>query len=247
MVIPTSPHVQTHDYQAFSEQYSELDIEGTYYLAFAGAAQLIDRLIEQGVLGQRVLDFGCGTGRSTRFLKTLGLEPIGVDISPSMLAQARHHDPVGHYQLLEAPQLPFPNAQFDVVFQSFVLLEYASLTQMVATFKEFNRVLDANGIIIVVTGSEDYYLYNWTSFQVDVPTQAPCCSGDKVRIAIRGTEIHLFDYYWSDRDYRSVFEETGFEVVEVLQPLAQGHEPIKWMNELKHPCWTLYVLKKQAR
>lgn len=246
MVAPTFPHSQTHDYQAFSEQYSELELEGSYYLAFAGAAQLIELLFEQCVLGKRALDFGCGTGRSTRFLKALGLNAIGVDINPSMLAQARCHDPNGQYHLLDAPKLPFPNAQFDFVFQSFVLLEYASLAHMIATFKEVDRVLDANGTVIVITGSEDYYLHDWASFQVDVPTQTPS-SGDRVKITIRDTEIQLFDYYWSDRDYRAVFEESGFEVVEVLQPLAQGHEPIHWVNELNHPCWTLYVLKKQAR
>jgi ubiquinone/menaquinone biosynthesis C-methylase UbiE len=71
--------------------YATLQFPGTYYLAFRDLPALIRRYNH----GRRALDFGCGTGRSTRFLRNLGLEVIGVDISQAMLDQARALDPSG--------------------------------------------------------------------------------------------------------------------------------------------------------
>src|ERR1700758_2738447 len=76
--------------------YATLRFPGTYYLAFRDLPALIRRYNH----GSRALDFGCGTGRSTRFLRDLGLKVIGVDISQPMLDQARALDPSGDYYLV---------------------------------------------------------------------------------------------------------------------------------------------------
>lgn len=229
----------THDYQQFSEQYSKLRIEGTYYLAFEPLGELIERY---GLKG-RSLDFGCGAGRSTRFLKTLGFDVVGVDKSLSMLQHAQRSIG-GTYYLLDSEKLPFPAASFNLAFQSFVLLEYASIPEMISTFKELNRVLTSNGAAIVVTGSEDYYRRNWCSFQLEHDENLNLSAGSTAKVMIQGTDIVLFDYYWTDADYRHVFEQSGFNVVEMVQPLARGDEPFDWVNEREFPCWSIYVLKK---
>lgn len=48
--------------------------------------------------GSKAVDFGCGAGRSTRFLKKLGFQVIGIDISQDMLNIARVLDIQGDYQ-----------------------------------------------------------------------------------------------------------------------------------------------------
>ncbi|NEO28186.1 MAG: class I SAM-dependent methyltransferase [Kamptonema sp. SIO4C4] len=231
----------THNYQQFSEQYSQLQIEKTYFLAFRAVAELLAGYEHQG---KRVLDFGCGTGRSTRFLQNLGLAPVGVDINSSMLRQAQQFG--GDYYLLESENLPFPRQSFEIIFQSFVLLEYASTADMEATFQEFHRVLTDNGIIVIVTGSEEYYRHDWLSFEMGKSAHSSLQSGCKVPVSIRDTEIVLFDYYWTDQDYRQVFQNSGFTVVKAQYPLAQGNEPFAWISECEFPCWTIYMLKKQS-
>src|SRR5512132_3997548 len=69
--------------------YATLQFPGTYYLAFRDLPGLVRRYNH----GSRALDFGCGTGRSTRFLRNLGLHVVGADISQAMLDQARALDP----------------------------------------------------------------------------------------------------------------------------------------------------------
>ena len=76
--------------------YATLEFPGTYYLAFRDLPVLIHRYNS----GSRALDFGCGTGRSARFLRNLGLHVIGTDISLAMLDQARSLDASGEYRLI---------------------------------------------------------------------------------------------------------------------------------------------------
>ncbi len=55
--------------------YADLGFPGTYDLAFRD----IPALISKHVTGSRARDFGCGTGRSTRFLRDLGMTAIGIE------------------------------------------------------------------------------------------------------------------------------------------------------------------------
>lgn len=43
--------------------------------------------------GRRTLDLGCGEGRVSRDLKSMGHDVVGVDVSPTMVAAARERDP----------------------------------------------------------------------------------------------------------------------------------------------------------
>ncbi|MCU0565103.1 MAG: class I SAM-dependent methyltransferase [Oculatellaceae cyanobacterium Prado106] len=245
MFASASQDHQTHNYQKHSQEYSKIGIEGTYLLAFNAVAKLITHSAEYRQLwGKPALDFGCGTGRSTRFLRSLGFETLGIDVNPHMLAEAGQLDPSGQYQLIEGDDLPFPSQRFDLIFQSFVLLEYATMAQMITLMQELYRVLKPHGKVIIVTATEAFYTQDWYSFGNRIPENQALQSGDMARVAIQGTDIVLYDYYWSDRDYRAVFEQAGFEVAPPLRPLAQGHEPYVWVNELEHPCWAIYSLSK---
>jgi SAM-dependent methyltransferase len=48
---------------------------------------------------RKAIDFGCGTGRSSRFLKKIGFEAIGVDISET--CSSTRQSPEGDYRLIE--------------------------------------------------------------------------------------------------------------------------------------------------
>ena len=69
---------KTHDYEKHAGEYAELGMEGTQYLAFRDISMLIR---EYAGSISSALDYGCGAGRSTRFLKRLGFNVVSVDIS----------------------------------------------------------------------------------------------------------------------------------------------------------------------
>jgi len=79
-----------------ADAYATLEFANTYYLAYRD----LPAIISNHITGTRALDFGCGTGRSTRFLRKLGFDVTGVDVSEDMLRIARAMDPKGDYRLV---------------------------------------------------------------------------------------------------------------------------------------------------
>jgi SAM-dependent methyltransferase len=95
-----------------ADYYSALDYSGTFRLAVRDLPDLIARHVE----GSTALDFACGGGRSTRFLKGLGFGAVGVDISAQMLANAARQDPDGEYRLVgEADLSVLAGRSFDLI------------------------------------------------------------------------------------------------------------------------------------
>lgn len=81
-------------------------------------AELIELL--QPRAGERILDLGCGTSHLTAQLAARGARVIGLDRSPTMLAEARHAYP--HLPLVAADARRFAFAEpFDAVFSNAVL------------------------------------------------------------------------------------------------------------------------------
>src|SRR5690606_11214472 len=96
--------------------YADLGFAGTYYLAFRDVPDLITR----HVTGERALDFGCGAGRSTRFLKELGFAAVGIDVAEPMLHMARERDPAGTYILVrDDAATGWPDGPFDLALAAF--------------------------------------------------------------------------------------------------------------------------------
>ncbi len=91
----------SYEDDAYAAAYAKLEFPGTYYLAFRDLPEILAR----HVAGKKALDFGCGTGRSTRFLRKLGFDAVGVDISEEMVRRARKIDPEGDYRLVADGEL----------------------------------------------------------------------------------------------------------------------------------------------
>ncbi len=86
----------TYGNQTRAESYSKLEFPNTYYLAYRD----LPLIISNHVTGKQAIDFGCGTGRSTRFLKQLGFHVVGIDNSNDMLEIAKKLDTSGNYHLV---------------------------------------------------------------------------------------------------------------------------------------------------
>ena len=226
-----------------AEAYAKLEFPGTYYLAYRDLPQIISA---HGP-GARAADFGCGTGRSTRFLRQLGFGVVGVDISRDMIRKARELDPGGDYRLIEDGVVGGLEAGcYDLVLSAFSFDNIPGMDAKVRILKGLRTVLADGGCIVNLVSAPEIYLHEWASFSTkDFPENARAKSGERVRIVITATEDKrpVEDIVWSDQDYRRAYKSAGLAVVSIHKPLANGTEPYPWVNETRIAPWVIYALK----
>lgn len=230
-----------------ARSYSRLQFPGTYYLAFRD----LPALCERHVAGGRALDFGCGTGRSTRFLRALGYEVTGIDVSQAMLAQAREADPDGDYRLSgDGETAGLKDGTFDLVLSAFTFDNVPTLEAKHRALRSLGALLKPSGGMVSVVSSPDMYVNEWASFSTkDFPENVFARSGDVVHIVMLDIDDSrpVEDVVCSDEDYRTLFDRVGMTVLDVLAPLADGSEPIEWKRETEVAPWVVYVLAAPAR
>ncbi len=100
----------------------------------------------------RALDFGCGIGRLTRPMAQNFAEACGVDVSASMISQARalNADLANcHFvQNRKAHLRLFEDDTFDLVYTMLVLQHQPSRRVAVSLIREFVRVLKPGGLLM---------------------------------------------------------------------------------------------------
>jgi ubiquinone/menaquinone biosynthesis C-methylase UbiE len=92
--------------------------------------------------GRRTLDLGCGEGRLSRDLKTLGHTMAAVDLSATTVDAARELDPELDVRVADATVLPFEDGAFDLVV-AFMSLQ--DMDDLEGAVRECARVLEQGG------------------------------------------------------------------------------------------------------
>ncbi|GAC1473442.1 MAG: hypothetical protein NVSMB9_22050 [Isosphaeraceae bacterium] len=113
------------------------------------------------VAGMLVLDLGCGKGRFAAHLRSDGARVVGLDLSASMLAEARGLNRV----LATARRLPFADRTFDAVVAVEV---FEHLVDVGVVLGEVARVLRPEGMLAIV----DKNACSWNSQRPWLPNLA---------------------------------------------------------------------------
>lgn len=235
--------LNVYDDEQRAGAYSELEFPGTYYLAFRD----IPDLLERHVTGRSALDFGCGAGRSTRFLRDRGFEVVGVDISEAMLAQAVKRDPSGEYRLVSDGDLgAIGPHRFSLVFCAFTFDNVVEDTRD-PLFRQLRDLLTDDGRVVIVASAPEIYTNEWTSFSTrDFPENRSAKTGDIVRIVMLDVPDRrpVEDVLRTDRDYLAGFDRAGLEILDIQRPLGRKGEPFTWISEESVSPWVIYVLAR---
>ena len=226
--------------------YAALEFPGTYYLAYRD----LPAIIAQHVTGQRALDFGCGAGRSTRFLANLGFDAVGIDISASMIDLAAKADPNGSYRLVADGDFNrFARGSFDLIFSAFAFDNIPDIAKRGVLLRGLRELLKDSGRIILLGSTPDIYQHEWASFTTrDFPENRKAKSGETVRIVMKDVADArpVIDIVWSPQDYLKLFAASSLDLVAHHTPLGRGDEPYNWISETSIAPWVIYVLKSKT-
>ncbi len=225
-----------------AESYAHLGFPGTYFLAYRDVPAVLQRHAQ----GRRAVDFGCGTGRSTRFLREHGFDAVGVDISPQMIALARQLDPTGDYRLVQGPPYDDLGAgSYDVGLAMFTFDNIPGLQNRIDILAGLGALLAPEGILVLVDSTPELYVNDWASFSCrEFQHNHHARSGDIVSTRVRDVDDArpVEDVLWLHEDYLAAFHAANLRTLEVLRSLARGTEPFPWVNETRLPPWVIYVL-----
>jgi ubiquinone/menaquinone biosynthesis C-methylase UbiE len=138
--VTVAPIPTTEGYGSWAEFYDEpgnqlIDVE-----------QSIVRAILDGLPRGVALDAGCGTGRHSAYLASLGHSVIGVDSSGAMLERAREKVPAGEFHEADLHDLPLPDDHVDLVVCALALMHVPVLEPVLA---ELVRVLRPGGSLVI--------------------------------------------------------------------------------------------------
>jgi len=225
-----------------AEAYATLEFKNTYHLAYRD----IPAILAEHVRGHKALDFGCGTGRSTRYLRQLGFEVAGVDIAEDMIRIARELDPSGAYRLVPGDDLrSLEPGAYDLVLAAFTFDNIAGRETKVGILQDLHRLLNREGKVVLIVSRPEIYTHEWASFTTrPFPENQAAKSGDKVRIIVtdHADRRPVEDVLWTDEAYREVFKAAGLRVLRKYEPLARGDEPHPWVSEIEIAPWAVYVV-----
>lgn len=114
-----------------------------------GQARLWRRAVRNAIspnAPDRILDIAAGTGTSSMALLADGVSVVAADFSNGMLDEGRKRYPRLEFVFADAMNLPFKDAEFDVVTMSFGLRNVENHN---LALKEFFRVLKPGGRLVI--------------------------------------------------------------------------------------------------
>lgn len=123
----------------------------------------------QGTGNRTVADIGCGPGRVTAHLDSLGLKAFGIDLSPAMVAVARRAYPALRFEEGTMEALALVSGRLGGVVAWYSII-HTPPDRLPGVFREFARVLIPGGYLLLAfqTGDEPRHITHAYGHDLDL-------------------------------------------------------------------------------
>lgn len=168
-------------------------------------------IISQYIKKGKILDLGCGTGKTIPFLKKFSHNVIGIDISKQMLRQAKTHD-VKLY-CTESTNLPLKDKSIDTIISLYGPLQHTNNPKVVLT--EIKRVLKENGIIILSLENRKGFLpFMRRLFKGEYGKIRTLKLYKKKKVNFK-KNIGVTLYYYTPKELYQLFKESKLKIITI--------------------------------
>ena len=212
--------------------------ENKYTMWWAGEPEIVffgRESKKRNLNGLLALDFGCGVGRNTIFMRKIGLNAYGIEISLAAVELAKQHAnkekvfPVFHQY--DGKKIPYPDKYFDYIV-SHGVLDHMTFDLAKKLMNEMYRVLKPGGKCLLSLHSifdshyalgekidENTFIINWGEVEVGLPQ-------------------HYFAFY----EVKELVSNFKIERI-FLHEDAEVDNDVKMLN--KTSFWILYLKKEE--
>ena len=193
--------------------------------------------------GMRVLDLGCGVGRTTRYIKDRGADVVGVDMVQAFLDRGMQVHPDLDLRYMNAAELEFQDKTFDVVLfpnQGIDCTHPRSRREDV--LREARRVLKDDGMFM-------YTHHNSTALPKTKRTRKDFMKNLlKLRFGYHhrtenhenGDLTYAFNNIWNEERF---IHDAGFSVIDILANHDQSNKSSRLAVGFLER-WPMYICKK---
>jgi len=197
------------------------------------AESFVNYLIESGWIrkNDRILDAGCGAGRHLKYLLEQDIDAYGIDLSEDLLREGHklHGDLLSQSTIRgDIRFLPY-GRKFDSVLSLFTGFGYFSAEENREVIAGFHRILRPEGRILIDVFNpgktiEELEKYSRKVIENSVIEEYRdyCAVENRInkRIVITKngdrTEYHESVMCYSVKDFRGLFNKTGFKIVKII-------------------------------
>ena len=116
-----------------------------------------------------VWDLGCGPGQTTKYIKNLGIEISGLDLSEKILEQARTIHPEIHFRKGNMLELEFENDSIAGAVAFYAIVHFTE-EQVGMAFREVFRVLQPDGLFLFTyhVGGKTIHVEEFLGKKIDI-------------------------------------------------------------------------------
>lgn len=187
----------------------------------------------------RILDIGCGAGRTTIGLYKFGYHLIeGLDLSEAMIAQARRISKELKYDITfsvgDAACLDYDDETFEVALFSFNgIMQIPGKENRIKVLKEIKRILKPEGYFLFTTHDRDsgkeyesFWQEEKKKWELHIQDKSLHEFGDRV---IKMEERDTFLHFPTREEVISCLKEAGFVLIERIlrSELCEESEEVK--------------------